>query len=320
MYIETTLENWKDIFKIEHSFLSNFVFRGQKESGWNLRTSIERTPPISSTLRVINGVNTEERWMIDHFKRKQHMYSDDFRMVEDCKFSILSKIQHYGGKTRLLDFSHSIFIAIYFAVEDSFLFNNEISEEMRKSIMERQDHYNCSSLWCVNMYKIRGMNNEKLNLYVQGKALKDDCRRAFIKSANQFIAKEYSKDDRETISTVLPMEVEYFSERISRQQGMFLMPTNSEKSFMENLWYSFNPANKADNKFNENPFGKKTFDDFLKVSKDDKENIDVVKINIRNSLNQYVIESLIQMNITPEILFPGLTGLAKSVYEINSDN
>jgi hypothetical protein len=306
MYIETTLKKWTDIFKIESTFVNNFVFRGQKESEWDLKTSIERTPSFCSIFREINGVNLEERWMIDHFKRKQHIYSDDFRIIENCKFSILSKIQHYGGKTRLLDFTHSMFIAIYFAVEDSFLFEG--------------NNNSYSSLWFVNKRKLKDVNNEKFNLYKKEKDLKDKCREVFIEFANQFIAKNYSNDDKDTITTILPLEVEYFNERISKQQGVFLMPTNSEKSFMENLWYSFNPTEKdylIDENFNKNLFAKKDFDDFLQVATKD---IDVVKINIQKAMSRDIINSLTNMNITPEILFPGLIGLAKSVYNIGSDN
>jgi hypothetical protein len=324
-YIETTLENWEDIFKINRLFLGSFVFRGQEnpekaeEPHWDLKTSIERKASYKLVkIRRDYGTNKEEQWMIDHFKRKLHLYSDDFRVIEDCKFSMLSKIQHYGGKTRLLDFSHSMFIAIYFAIENSFLFDKEIKMEKKKSRMEKRDCLSYSSLWCVNKYKLINRNNEKYKLFKSGVDLKDVIREKFIEFANQFIAVEFSNDiTEETIKTILPLEVEYFNERISKQQGMFLMPTNSKLSFMENLWYAFNDSN-----FNETPFEKKSFREFLKISNKDEniKDIDVVKINIRKLHSQNIMESLIQMNITPEILFPGLNGLAKAIYHIGSDN
>lgn len=41
--LETKLNNFKELFEIDGFFLSPFIFRGQGNSKWDLKTSIERT-------------------------------------------------------------------------------------------------------------------------------------------------------------------------------------------------------------------------------------------------------------------------------------
>lgn len=65
------------------------------------------------------------------FKRKAHLYLE--RVPEDWDdFQWLSLIQHYGGPTRLLDFTWSPYVAAYFALElaqgDSAVFAVDVSE------------------------------------------------------------------------------------------------------------------------------------------------------------------------------------------------
>lgn len=89
---------------------NNFAFRGQAESSWGLQSTIERMVRHSHERRRF-----EER-SLEQFKAKFKLYSKDMDAPEK-RLSWLSLMQHYGVPTRLLDFTTSPYVALYFAIE-----------------------------------------------------------------------------------------------------------------------------------------------------------------------------------------------------------
>jgi hypothetical protein len=79
--------------------------------------------------------------------------------------------------------------------------------------------------------------------------------------------------------------------RLSVQQGLFLMPGDSTKSFTENLTTTFGGFNKT------------------------KKYLWRVKITPDTIKRKEILKKLKDMNISNEALFPGLDGFAKSVGE-----
>ena len=286
-YVETTIKRWDDIFRLERSFFSPFVFRGQQDSLWDLTSSIERIRAKYKLHTYYSNYTTDEKWMLFEFTRKYHLYSQHNLNYDDY-FEWFAIMQHYGASTRLLDFTESIFIASYFAVIDS------VTD---------------SSIWAINRHTLRDnlLDDYKLP-YVRRNSLKDEINTFHIDFANNHLLRAFS-DDFEYPSTVIPLEPKLYSERLSRQQGMFLMPTNPDISFRKNLDKAFRKD-----------FGtlmKISFEELIKVSNEDSFNtkLEIIKINIPVKLSHDIISNLKGMNITAEILFPGLEGLAKSLIQ-----
>jgi len=312
-FIETKLNDWQDILHINKTFLHPFIFRGQKNEEWELETSIERLIKHIDNPICNAHYNIAERWMLSEFIRKFRLYNNT-NIDKDNYIEWLSIMQHYGAPTRLLDFTASIFIAIFFAVVES---------------------EGDSAIWCVNKKILESnlVDNYKLP-YKKLEALKDEINLHHINFAQKFIAKElsYSKNYP---NTVVPIEPFIINERLARQQGLFLMPTNPNFTFLENLKNAFN--NKEQN------FEKKTIEELINISDeeskeysnnamieiikmsllkiDNKESIinltkgktKIIKIIIPKKLKKPILDNLKHMNITAEILFPGLEGLAKSL-------
>ena len=281
-FVETTLNCWEDIFSFNSSRLYPFIFRGQSNCIWDLETSIERNSYDFCYYRKTGGYKTEEKWMLDEFKKKYHLYSNSSAFNNEDSFEWLAIMQHHGAPTRLLDFTKSLYIAAYFAVVNS-------STD--------------SVIWGINVNTIRDNIAKKYSLpYEKGKDLKDIINLEHINYANQIIARDYP-EDLSNPKTVLPLEPKYYTERLARQQGLFLMPANSSYTFMENLTDSFDTDNIS--------FDKCEISQILKLARE----IKILRIILPSKIHESIIESLNQMNITTETLFPGIDGLAKSLLQ-----
>lgn len=285
--IMTQLTDLKQIFSLNRYFLTPFIYRGQSDSNWNLITSIERCIDKYELHPYTVGYSNNEKWMLDEFKRKSHLYSD-YQIDFNDNFEWLSVMQHHGAPTRLLDFSYSFFIALYFAIIDS---------------------TTDACVWAVNRHILRDnlLRDCKLD-YIRKQTLKDEINLKHIKLANSLLC----INNNFTIpSTMIPIEAQQYNERLSKQQGLFLMPTNPNISYIDNL--------KSAYKINELNFTTVDIDDLIVFSNKNEFEVDIqiIKFIIPKDLHRELIGSLKEMNITSEILFPGIDGLAKSLIHTN---
>jgi hypothetical protein len=110
----TGLKDWTD----EHNHQNRYVFRGQGDSAWPLRTSLAR--------HFIASKIKSEEWR----KRELKMYRMfRERLLNVCPgmydnwnpIDILSLMQHHGTPTRLLDFTYSPLVVGHLARRMPFL-------------------------------------------------------------------------------------------------------------------------------------------------------------------------------------------------------
>jgi hypothetical protein len=100
-----TLSSWEEL----HKFASRrgWLFRGERTTAWQLKTSLERCCD-----RTIEGR------IIREFRRAYHQFSPQVPEREST-VEWLSIMQHHGAPSRLLDFTYSVYVAAYFAVEEA---------------------------------------------------------------------------------------------------------------------------------------------------------------------------------------------------------
>jgi hypothetical protein len=111
--IEKKIESMEELIYTLNEFPNNYIFRGHSNQSWKLESTLERI--LGDRWTPENASLTEKR-TIELFRSKFHLY--DFTNKEpSSKLQWISLMQHYGVPTRLLDFTESPYIALYFSIE-----------------------------------------------------------------------------------------------------------------------------------------------------------------------------------------------------------
>jgi hypothetical protein len=105
--------SWSDIGKYQDD---DSIFRGHRCAIWPLETSLERT--CMRLYSSLEDAPTMEKTLLREFRRRLHHYSVNVPSSQE-PLRWLSLMQHHGAPTRLLDWTYSIYIASYFALEHS---------------------------------------------------------------------------------------------------------------------------------------------------------------------------------------------------------
>lgn len=101
------------LLKEFNSLGNSYMYRGHSSSTWQLRTTLERCCGKKFSREFADKC---EFYSLGQFKSKFHLYDKENAKPESL-LEWLSLMQHYGVPTRLLDFTTSPYVALYFALE-----------------------------------------------------------------------------------------------------------------------------------------------------------------------------------------------------------
>lgn len=219
--------------------------------------------------------------MLHEFKRQARIYIQS-APNDDDDIEWLAIMQHYGCPTRLLDFTYSAYIAAYFAVVDA--------------------GASPAAVWALHWPRLRDSVHAGWGLpYEPGTVLRDHINSLHLQLANSFIG-ERKVEDAILRSGCINLEPKRFTERIARQQGLFVMPTNPEESFMTNLKASYSVAMQE----SDTQFASPSIQEVLKEASPDR--WPVLKLVVPQDLLGKIVAELTRMNITASSMFGGLAG------------
>lgn len=260
----------------------HWVFRGQGKSKWSLETNLERAQKWNSGVSSFDSEKARdyENEIIQEFRR--HVA----RMPEYsgfCDLDLLTVMQHYGSTTRLLDFTYSPLVALYFAMEQ---YEKDSANDAGKEGSNDSDAE--IAVWAVNADKIE--TPQKMHT--------EDGLWVNVVSPKWWEKCKMWHDDAMLVMKKRPLEIvsngvdvlipNANNERLSAQEGLFLMPRNVGDTFVGNLYSAF------PNKLTE------------------KKHV-VIKYVFPKNLFDDIKDWLQRLCITPKMVYPDLTGLAKSM-------
>jgi hypothetical protein len=218
-YVELPkIRSWSDFTRFTRRSLkwSDWVFRGQRESSWELKTSLERA---ADDLHIpYSDLPAIEQGMLRKYRRN-YAYYGTVEPKADSHIEWLSIMQHHGAPTRLLDFTYSPYVALFFAICDA-----QVTS--------------ACAIWAINTAWLNS-KYEELHQAEYRTAMEKD------------ISEEYQEWHKVILSDRTPflfgINPFRLNVRLNVQQGCFLMPIDLTQTFMANLENTITSRNETAN-------------------------------------------------------------------------
>lgn len=207
-------KNWREVYEAYLSLFGGpadgkvWVFRGQVNDAWKLHTRLER--------ELARARCTPEEWgymeegLVREFQRRHGTSGDSVGVVDsDNVLAWMALMQHHGTPTRLLDWTYSFFVALFFAVE---------SADGPAAVFAIDAH------WCNQQSRTK-LPNPK---HIEKKIAQDPYTSRSETFRNLFARVP-------EVPLVYRVNPFVLNTRLAVQQGLFLCPGAVSKTFEENL-------------------------------------------------------------------------------------
>lgn len=272
-------------------------------------------------LRAINSKDEyplrEIEWLcISEFRKDASRFvnlefSKDYNKNDNIEW--LSMMQHYGAPTRLLDFTESLYAALFFAfLEDHY---SAVSATKPKAELKPK------AVWAISKHPLFYNQEEIQQNYISKTATPEDNVDNYetdymsdsytrnlecLTLANKYLEKTIEEgiegEKRDGVIPIIPFRN---NERLSAQDGLFLFPKNLSSSFEVNLCNTL--------KISKDDYDKPITKSVDEIIKDRHIDAKIVKF-VFNSVNCASADELLKSaNISFKNLFPGLEGIARNI-------
>jgi len=214
-----------------------WAYRGQGDSSWHLESSLGRIGKYEARHcdEIGSRLRTYEKESMWEFGREVAR-TIDHRNYEKC--DLLALMQHYGCKTRLLDFTLAPLVALYMAIDQNEVdfstaesYIKQHSWSVKKSCKVRRPEI---CVWAVNLDAL--MSNDGGGSKVGDEATVDHL----LKRADEIVCCQGESDEEQGVIPVFPKVCNH---RISAQDGLFLMAKSLAASFEDNLRHELRLVN-----------------------------------------------------------------------------
>jgi len=201
---------------IENAYRTDFrepnvrwLFRGQRESPEPDEKSRQLRPSLERVLedrfqRPLAEAPVIEKRLLREFKRHLHRYTTDVP-DEDDNLRWLALMQHHGAPTRLLDFTYSFLVAVFFSIE-------------------RAKHNDRCAVWAIDHNWLWLAVRESLPPDLVSSL--DDARQ----SKTPETMRALFATPKDILVTLNPMNLD---ERLAVQQGVFVCSLDLTKRFAD---------------------------------------------------------------------------------------
>lgn len=206
---------WKDFEDFHESLLTGrdpakvmWVFRGQADFSWELKTALDRAADDFSLNR--EDLPLIEEGMVREFQRRVGTSRADIDLPARSNIlAWLALMRHHGAPTRLLDWSYSLYVALFFAVETA-----------------RED----SAVWAIDVNWCSHQSRQLLPPQEDAEARTSND--PYLEQPDTF---RFLFARNPAVRLVYRVNTFALPHRLSSQKGLFLGPGDIRVSFEENL-------------------------------------------------------------------------------------
>lgn len=178
-------------------------FRGQREAAWFLHTSLDRVVLRSNCPANNSGYyhlsrDVVERDLLFRFQQQAHLYIRHTPAADDLG-SWFALMQHHGAPTRLLDWTLTPYVALYFALE------------------EKPETGSSCAVWAIDLDWLERKGRELV-------ALQTSAEGDYTTRSEQLNRLLGHKEEDRSVPTPLIVRIDprQTDERMAAQQGVFL--------------------------------------------------------------------------------------------------
>ena len=265
--------------KVSSPLKRKWIFRGQT-ADWPLTTSLERLCLALDIPQRKYG-HEIENILLREFQRRFYHYETHVPEPND-NIEWLATMQHYGASTRLLDWTHSPYVALYFALERAAPKNNR------------------AVVWAVDLRWLQETAMKIVEKHPEYIAMNDKDKKA----VQNFMLESPTAEEKEKVSNwlyqlhprqkfVFPATPFNLNTRLTVQKGLFISPADSTETFVSNIGAM--PG---------------IYDGYGRTNRGKK---NIMKFHIHRDDRRRFLRSLQTMNVSADSLIPGLDGFARSL-------
>ena len=330
--VSIAISSWTDFFSlVQHMQYGEWYFRGHENSSWTLKTGLDRVRKVwddrfKKSFPSYNGKGVQLLNDYDFiacenrkpFERKLEFIGiTEFRSLTKGRFDAsftnidhLGAMQHYGTRTRLLDFTFSPFVATFFAFENE----EEFSERAVYAInINRLRQY---SPMMKDVEDFLGCEEwEELSPFAERLRKFFTDRHPNSWEVYRVVAEMdivQSEEDALERSDIIPIVLEGGNNRLIAQDGLFLLPLTFD--YFDHVLSRMLKVEPSDI---ESPalVKEKELVDLINII----QGVTMIKFIFDKNLNDSAHQVLKQMNLSDRVIYPDLVGIARSINGIRED-